>query len=347
MSLVHLFEGLDSKEKIREFILEAIIKDWHRIAQPGDDVAGAVVADMYQDLIEDSADESALQMLEMWDEAALEIVLDRELFYTMAKYGVAGEITDTVGGRIVMFMLLKASPIVWSGRFADRVIEEINYNDIVNGVEMDRKEFDYQEYLLILLSRMNSGLPKDYWLGLEKNPEFLQTAYQIATDLDLAEVEELLVKLLKKTYEDVEADPAAFEHEVRWDLINYFEDELAYIKFLYNPKNEFEKYSMSISLKKLGTPQIFTYLPGPKVVILTGYEREGKNAKVEYIVIEDSIERGTSIMNMRTRECILEGVPEDVEASIDYLVNELETFEANYGAALAQVKLAERRKENE
>ena len=345
---VKAYQSFDSAQKVKSFILAELLesKDSYELINQKFEGDGDGYGKLYKTLVgianlegvEKQKLKPILESIAFFEEAGLEIILDRDLYFTKTRSGNKGTASEFVG--MMVNIPMSNSPIVKDGRYVDRVIQAIKYKDIVEGRlnPEDGQTVGYQQDLLRLLHTVQTpDKPgREYWHRLQRNPAFIDLCHQVAVWDKDPEADNLLCQMVAREWKTANGDLEEFkESMITFKVSNHFYGKTARDKFLAEPANEYkEVMSHELARLRVNFPSEDVYLPGPRIVVITDYVRDGDNTQVGYVEISDGM---NSDFNINRKNITLDmklmqtpGVPEDVGKALLDMATNLESFMSTY-----------------
>ncbi len=349
--LVKVCKDLDTKEKITELILDELIQGddpYHMLGKS--DMPGDAFSKLYQRLLEvanvtDIPEQKRapfLQLVSLFEHAALDIILDQETFFTRTEMGNPGTLSEFVGKMVLVSMLFPESPFVKNGDYLDRVMAAVRYDDIINCriTGENPRDVEHQEVLLALSRRLQAHAPKvdgAYWKSIRQNPAFIGISYRLAHRDKDPDADTLLPLLLKDAYRKADNDLRKFEWMVSSIIYSHFLGQTAYEKFLADPANEYQAtLGGNMSRTELQTPKCRIYLPGPSIALVTAYTKTADRGYVEYLHVADRIEQRQTLLDFKSRTA--SAATGELADHLIRCVDNFELFAVAYKSHIAHVK---------
>ena len=220
--MLRAYKDLDSAQKVKGFILAELVEneDPYFLIDSKYGMWGDGFPGLYKTLVgianlggvEKQKLKPVLDRISFFEEAAIEIILDRGIYFTKTRSGNKGTASEFVG--MMVNIPMRNSPLAKDGRYIDRVMQAIKYEDIVKGrlnpedgqtvgfkiAPKDMQTVGYQIDLLQLLHTVQTpDKPgREYWHKLQRNPAFIDLCYQVAVWDKDPETDNLLCQILKR-----------------------------------------------------------------------------------------------------------------------------------------------------
>ncbi len=307
IAAVHRF---DSADKLREGIL-ACIKDGEDVFQLTSTTDHQSAQNFYYGLrrglheLPDAAnipaeekkqiEKTLIERLDQFEQAALSLIFDKDIFFIKPKYDIRNTICELVGTMLISMMRDNnyPSPNRQSGKLADLITLHIEYDAILAGeVRLtDRQRFVYNRNLLELLlsARTETTPPLDYWRNLQRNDDFVPFCYDALKAIKLPEARQLIPKLLAAYLKNFSVA------QLRRDFffISMLREEFGHplLDFLKDPTNQFQTVFFSdlhnTSIRK--TQETVRLLRGGQIIILSNYTALDGEAEVGIVYVDDKV----------------------------------------------------------
>lgn len=349
ISMVKAYLILDSVPKVKDLIIGELVRgeDPFKLIDIKSGYSGDGYRALYDTLLHivgrDDLEVQAkllfMSKLQLFEDAALELLLEQGSYFRRTESGTSDTISEFLG-RMVSGIPKDDSPTISDGRYVDRVMKGIRYEEVISGeiTRSDAQALEHQQFLFRLLYRVQgqSKVSEAYWQRIEENPDFVETSYYIATKQERrVDADRFFCKLLRSICEESKS-PADFEGRSIFLMLGHFERELAYRTFLDDPQNEYKLFRTGIRETGLKPPRDYMYLPQGRILILSAVEEDGDKTKLTYVNVTDKIERrAVSYSNLSSDLAELDA---ELARNLREMAKDVIRFKREYGEVLSRKK---------
>lgn len=340
---------LDSAEKFRVFILEALVDgvDRFRLIDRNERSA-ASITHIYKYLTKGISSIDATE-LEPDQKAYLKkLLIDRTDLFEDAtlsllfEFGRLGEFDRDA--LISALVNADPSPSRASGKLAERVIPQIDYDSIVQGgIRFGDSRYRHNTSLLGLLFEVQTGnIPGlGYWKKLQCNDDFINLAYYSLKGAKDPAAKKLIPRMVAAHHRNYGSETD--RHKKFWANLYFFgilEKEFgdAYSQFLADPSNEFETTIKSIPQTpiKAPVPEVVAFVKG-SILMLRSHRTKETGSEIDVVYIDDKIHDYNLIVNSRNPD-FGEQIPRELHAPLAKMVRRFEMFRKEYLSHLVEIK---------
>jgi hypothetical protein len=344
------FRLIDSKEKVRTYFEYELLKGkdpFNLISKIS--MSGAGIRSLYQRLLTmasiETLDEykkkAILQMLEYWDEATIDILCDKEAFFTRTDSGNEGTLSEFLGTSISFEVRLTESPLMKDGRYNQRFLTALDYDGIVDG-KYPRDKFDefyYQNLLLQFVFHSQSTdnrLGEEFWKPIQQVEDFLQLSHEVAVTEQFENANDLLIRAMMFAWKEAQRDKLVYGWAACHILDDHFEGKTAETKFLAQIHPNLDEIDeclidyVQISEKK------------PDMLVLLESEAAGDGLTITFAKVGETYEENTVLFH--PQKGFQSQVDRKIAKKLKNLIEEFEIAKQEYLERLSDSILPDREK---